>query len=548
MPTLGMLASPKMMHLRTYLLFATLLMSGLLHADEAAVQHSRSQTFPHESVQYLWPAGTENVRADIAETATIRDFERVSNIHNPNLTVFRPDKPNGSSIVICPGGAYRIIATGKEGDPVAERLNEAGITAFVLKYRLPNTKGAHFKHPIPLSDALRAIQWVRYHAEAFDLDPNKIGIMGASAGGHLAATAGTLYDRYSFGDDAISKVSSRPDFMCLIYPVISTQKGVAHGCIYSLLDPKQEKKQRTEISVDQNVTEHTPPTFLIHAKDDKAVVPENSLRMLHALEAKGIEAELKLYDAGGHGFGLGREGTDSTQWPDDFLFWLERQSVIPAEKTFYTPESDLKALTDDKKLQGSLPNVLLIGDSISIGYTPFVFESLKDEANVRRHKGNAGDTNRGLKNIDQWLGTTQWDVIHFNWGLHDLCYRHPEAKVYGQRDKINGTQSVPLEQYQVNLEKLVTRLKAKGAKLIWATTTVVPEGEAGRFVGDEIKYNQVAEKIMQKHEVAINDLHAASSQLSEHFVRTGDVHFTKEGSAALGAQVAEAIREVLSAN
>jgi acetyl esterase/lipase len=282
-----------------------------------------SHAFPHKSVVILWPAGSEKVNPDIPETIVPKDFEVVKDIHNPNLTVFRPAKPNGTAVVICPGGGYSIIATGLAGYPVAERLNEAGITAFVLKYRLPSTKGAGFKHPVPMSDALRAVQWVRFHANDFGLDSDKIGLMGFSAGGHLAATAGTLFGKYSFGNDAVSKVASRPDFMALVFPVITTRKGIAHGCSRSPVDPKLSKEQLPEMSSELNVSKQTPPTFLAHAKDDTTVNYQNSVLMHEALLAHGVPTELKLYEKGGHGFGLGREGTDSMQWPGDFVAWMK---------------------------------------------------------------------------------------------------------------------------------------------------------------------------------------------------------------------------------
>ena len=270
----------------------------------------------------LWPSGTAQVNSSIPEEIVPRHFEVVKNIHNPNLTVFQPEQPNGAAVVICPGGGYAIIASGLEGYPVAKRLNEAGITAFVLKYRLPTTGDGDFKHPVPLSDALRAIQWVRFHAAEYKIDPGRIGIMGFSAGGHLAACAGTLYAKYNFGADEISKVSSRPDFMCLCYPVISTNKEFAHGCVRSPLLADCTEEQEVEMSCEQNVNAQTPPTFLVHAMDDSGVLPQNSIVMKEALKEHGVVVELRLYEKGGHGFGLGRNGTDSTQWPDEFIDWL----------------------------------------------------------------------------------------------------------------------------------------------------------------------------------------------------------------------------------
>ena len=220
-----------------------------------------------------------------------------------------------------------------------------------------------------------------------------------------------------------------------------------------------------------------------------------------------------------------------------------------AKKTssFYTPARDAIGINaESKPSDNDLPKVFLIGDSISIGYTPEVIQHLQGKAFVSRAKANCGDTNRGLASLDGWLGKTNWDLIHFNWGLHDLCYRNPEVKTVGNRDKVNGTQSVPLAQYRKNLEQLVLRLKKTGAKLVWASTTKVPQGEVGRFAGDELKYNKVALEIMQKHGVAINDLHQLSSSLDPSlFRKRGDVHYTSQGSALLGKKVADQISKAL---
>lgn len=193
------------------------------------------------------------------------------------------------------------------------------------------------------------------------------------------------------------------------------------------------------------------------------------------------------------------------------------------------------------------PQVLLIGDSISLGYTPHVVRQLAGTADVRHHKGNAQHTGTGLKKIDDWLGDTNWDVIHFNWGLWDLCYRHPESKVQGRRDKARGTLTTTPQQYEQNLEQLVRRLKQTGAKLIWASTTVVPEGEAGRKLGDDLRYNQIAAAVMRRHGVTINDLNAASRKIDAAlFTQPGDVHFQPAGYQQLAAQVADSIRRKLN--
>jgi len=194
-----------------------------------------------------------------------------------------------------------------------------------------------------------------------------------------------------------------------------------------------------------------------------------------------------------------------------------------------------------------LPKALLIGDSISIGYTPHVVTALKGKVEVIHHRGNAQHTGTGLKMLDRWVGKTQWDVIHFNWGLWDLCYRHPQSKSQGRRDKKRGTLTTPLEQYEKNLDQLAARLKKTKAKLIWAHTSTVPEGEDGRKVGDDDKYNEVAARVMKKHGIRINDLNSLTDDFPpELFVKPGDVHYKSIGSKKIGQAVAKEISQALS--
>ena len=218
----------------------------------------------------------------------------------------------------------------------------------------------------------------------------------------------------------------------------------------------------------------------------------------------------------------------------------------------FTPAVDRKgdwSFTPDTRL----PNVLILGDSISIGYTRAVREQLRGKANVFRPMSdrggpvNCGDTPIGLRGIDAWLAGRKWDVIHFNWGLWDLCYRNPAAKTQGNRDKVGGRQAVPVAEYEANLEKLVATLRATGAVLIWASTTVVPENEVGRFVGDDEKYNAIAARVMARHGVATDDLFALTRSFAGRFSSAaGDVHFTPEGYARIGAHVASAIEQALA--
>jgi lysophospholipase L1-like esterase len=196
----------------------------------------------------------------------------------------------------------------------------------------------------------------------------------------------------------------------------------------------------------------------------------------------------------------------------------------------------------------SIPRVLLIGDSISIGYTKAVIELLKGKADVHRVSGNAGHTGMGLERLPKWLDAKngQWDVIHFNWGLWDLCYRNSKSKTQGHRDKIDGKLTHTTEQYLANLQKIIVILKKTDAKLIWATTTPVPEGEAGRKVGDSSKYNRVAAELMKKHGIPINDLHTLMvPQMKTMCVAPGNVHFTNAGSRLLAKQVVKSIEQAL---
>ena len=197
----------------------------------------------------------------------------------------------------------------------------------------------------------------------------------------------------------------------------------------------------------------------------------------------------------------------------------------------------------------ALPRVLLVGDSISIGYTLATREGLKGKANLHRIATNSGHTGMGIAGLPKWLKLEQgekWDVIHFNFGLWDLCYRNPESKNQGNRDKVNGTQTHSIEQYVANLESIVGELQKTGAALIFATTTPVPEGEAGRKTGDDLRFNEAAVEVMKMHGIAINDLHAVMAGKMKEFAKApGDVHFTDEGSALLADQVAAAIEKRL---
>ena len=192
-----------------------------------------------------------------------------------------------------------------------------------------------------------------------------------------------------------------------------------------------------------------------------------------------------------------------------------------------------------------LPRVLLLGDSISIGYTLPVREKLKGKANVHRALENCGPTSTSLGKIDKWIGDKKWDVIHFNWGLHDLKYMGPNNENLADPKASDSRQQVPPEEYEKNLRVLVEQLKKTGAKLIWRNTTPVPEGCKGRVAGDSAKYNAIAAKVMEEHDIPTNDLFSLTGKLPKGSQREANVHYTPAGSALLADSVVESIRAAL---
>jgi acyl-CoA thioesterase-1 len=216
---------------------------------------------------------------------------------------------------------------------------------------------------------------------------------------------------------------------------------------------------------------------------------------------------------------------------------LAAQEPKPAAK----PAGPLAPIQD----QEGLPRVLLIGDSISIGYTLAVRELLKGKANVHRPSTNCGPTSRGVSGIDQWLGEGKWDVIHFNWGLHDLKYLGPKGQNLADPRAAGSHQQIPPAEYEKNLQLLVKRMKKTGATLIWCNTTPVPKGAKGRVVGDSMKYNQIALRVMKEHDIPVDDLYGLSIGKLDKIQRPANVHFTPEGSRMLAEQVVKAISRQL---
>ena len=245
----------------------------------------------------------------------------VADVIAPTLTKFSPAKLNGTSVIICPGGGYGILAIDHEGVEVARLFNESGITAFVLKSRLPNDIIMVDKSIGPLQDAQQAIRTVRQQAVAWGLNPDKIGIMGFSAGGHLAATAATHFNT-KVDPDIKDTISVRPNFAILIYPVISFNDSITHkGSKLNLIGINPSAALVTKFSNELQVTKDCPPVFLVHAGDDEAVPVENSIRFYQACKKNNVPAEMHIYSKGGHGFGMHNKTTND-KWFDRLANWL----------------------------------------------------------------------------------------------------------------------------------------------------------------------------------------------------------------------------------
>jgi acetyl esterase/lipase len=245
----------------------------------------------------------------------------VSKVTIPTLSVFLPGKSNGTAVVICPGGGYSNLYINGEGYKVAQWLNALGITAFVLKSRLPSDEIMEDKTIGSLQDAQEAMRFVRRNAEKWDINTEKVGVIGFSAGGHLASTVSTHYN------DVVHKtmdtISAKPDFSILIYPVISMEEKITHqGSKNKLLGLSPSVATIEKYSNEKQIDSLTPPTFMMHATDDKSVPVENSIQYFLALKQNNVPCEIHLYQNGRHGFGLGREGTTGQYWTKQCEEWL----------------------------------------------------------------------------------------------------------------------------------------------------------------------------------------------------------------------------------
>lgn len=269
------------------------------------------------TTELLWPNGAPGALGS-------------DDVDNPALTSYLVEgaKNTGTAVVVCPGGGYRNLAMDHEGKQIAEYLNGIGINAFVLKYRL----GPRYHHPVELQDAQRAIRTVRSRAQTLHISADRIGIWGFSAGGHLASTAGTHFDK---GDasatDRIDRESSRPDFMVLAYPVISfTTEYVHKGSRENLLGKEYDEKLAELLSNEKQITPETPPTFLFHTDADEAVPVENSVLFYLGLRKAHVPAEMHIFEKGRHGVGLAQTDPALSEWGTLLANWFRTRGLIPA--------------------------------------------------------------------------------------------------------------------------------------------------------------------------------------------------------------------------
>ncbi|HEV7926210.1 MAG TPA: alpha/beta hydrolase [Verrucomicrobiae bacterium] len=273
----------------------------------------------------LWPKGAPGEKGDIGEERDMtkasdglsggKTVIRIGNVSTPTLTLYQPspEKATGAAVVVCPGGGYNILAMDLEGTEVCQWLNSAGVTAVLLKYRVPARKGQE-RYTAPLQDAQRTLSLVRFHAAEWRVDPKRIGIMGFSAGGHLSAVASTRFEKRAYEPvDEMDQASCRPDFVMLIYPAYLVHK------------------DGPDLSPELTVTSNTPPTFLVQTEDDPVRV-ENCLFYYLALKQAKVPAEMHLFADGGHGYGLRESDNAVTSWPKQAEVWMRGLGVLESKK------------------------------------------------------------------------------------------------------------------------------------------------------------------------------------------------------------------------
>ena len=281
----------------------------------------------------LWPGGIPGSKTDPSyiEDITVNDGRvvRCERVTSPDLTVCLPsaEKATGTAVLICPGGGYGMEAFDHEGNAIVIWLNDNGIAGIILKYRLPSDKIMMDKSIGPLQDAQEAIRVIRRNASAWKINPSRVGVIGFSAGGHLASTLSTHYLEKVY--DVSDSTSARPDFSLLIYPVVSFDPAITHmGTRNNLIGTDPDEKQVSRFSNELQITAGTPPAFLVHSADDDAVPVINSILYFSGLQKNKIAAELHIFQKGGHGYGLAPKGGTESSWPELCIKWLKAMGLL----------------------------------------------------------------------------------------------------------------------------------------------------------------------------------------------------------------------------
>ena len=281
----------------------------------------------------LWPDGIPGSKTDpsYVEKITTTDgrITRCEKVVTPDLTVFlpAPEEANGAAVLICPGGGYGVLAFDHEGNAIAKWLNDNGIAGIILKYRLPSDQIMIDKSIGPLQDAQEAMRVIRRNAVSWKINPDRVGVIGFSAGGHLASTLSTHYAEKVY--DVKDNTSARPNFSLLIYPVVSFDTLITHmGTRNNLIGLKPDIKQVQRFSNELQITADTPPAFLVHSADDKTVPVMNSIGYFKELQKNNIPVELHIFQKGGHGYGLSPNGGTESSWPGLCIKWLKAMGLI----------------------------------------------------------------------------------------------------------------------------------------------------------------------------------------------------------------------------
>lgn len=492
---------------------------------------------------------TPTVAIDTATTHNVGDnkIDILRGVITPTLTLYLPDpaRATGTAVIICPGGGYAILATSHEGHDIAKKFNEAGIAAFVLKYRLPRKELMPDKRIGPLQDAQRAIQVVRENAKQWNLNPNKIGILGSSAGGHLASTAGTHFEKAYI--DNPNNTSLRPDFMILNYPVISFSDSLTHqGSRMNLIgnadvaakgskkfqELGMSKEDVVLFSNELQVTSKTPPTFITAPLTDNVVPVGNTFAFVAALQQNKVPVETFIYEKGPHGFGM-HNTTAKEQWFDACLRWIKRN---------FEPNLDWANLkrfdSDNKKTPKPMNNenrIVFMGNSITEGWSKLNPEFWKGKPYI----------NRGISGQ-----TTPQMLLRFKQDVIDL---KPKVVVIlaGTNDIAGNTGPMTLEQSRDNIIAMAQLAKANGIKVI--LSSVIPAYDFPWRPGLEpapkiVALNKMIKDYCQANKLIYLDYHTAMKDerngLKKELGYDG-VHPNEAGYMVMGPLAEQAIKAAL---